>query len=110
VERKIGLSRKRAAWSAQQQAEAEAAEEPAKARRGGLQTAGEGYTDFQDLAARGTRPAAPKPAEPEPQTEEEETADKKEQSGEPTAKVEGDEDASTEGAETTDSSDTEEDR
>ena len=107
VERKIGLSKKRAAWSAQQQADAEAAEEHTKVRRGGLHGPGEGFKDFQDLAAMSARPPAPPmapppadtapPAEQEKQEKQEEQekpqqgAETAEQSAEPTAEVgEGD--------------------
>ncbi len=63
VERKIGLSKKRAAWSAAQQQEASVAEDRAKARRGGLHGAsGEDSglgLGLGDLASLGQTPAPP---------------------------------------------------
>ncbi|MCH7729447.1 MAG: S1 RNA-binding domain-containing protein [Planctomycetes bacterium] len=57
-ERKIGLSKKRAEWSAEQDAESEFAAKP-KLRRGGLHGSGEETTDRIDMTAYSPKPIAP---------------------------------------------------
>jgi len=57
-ERKIGLSKKRAEWSAEQDAESEVGTKP-KERRGGLHGAGEETTDRIDMSTYSPKPIAP---------------------------------------------------
>ena len=66
VERKIGLSKKRAEWSAEQEAEAMPAEPP-KVRRGGLDGPGALSSAIIDSAeSSAQKPAEAPPAEPAP--------------------------------------------
>jgi small subunit ribosomal protein S1 len=61
-ERKIGLSKKRAEWSADQDAEHADEHRPARARRGGLQggaEGGQGLLDTRDFIAPPAAPAPP---------------------------------------------------
>ncbi|MCH7527248.1 MAG: 30S ribosomal protein S1 [Planctomycetes bacterium] len=65
VERKIGLSRKRAVWSAEQEG---SAEKSFKARRGGLHGSGEELTDLSKaLRSSMTVPVETPPDQPTPQ-------------------------------------------
>ncbi|MCH8243733.1 MAG: S1 RNA-binding domain-containing protein, partial [Planctomycetes bacterium] len=57
-ERKIGLSKKRAEWSAEQDAESELTAKP-KLRRGGLHGAGEETTDRIEMTTHSPKPIAP---------------------------------------------------
>ena len=57
-ERKIGLSKKRAEWSAEQDAESELTARP-KLRRGGLHGAGEETTDRIEMTTHSPKPIAP---------------------------------------------------
>ncbi len=87
-ERKIGLSKKRAEWSAEQEAESGAEKVAAKPRRGGLHSDTEETTDLlqpMDFVA----PAASEPVEsPEPTAEQEPSADPVEAEESPSAEQE----------------------
>jgi small subunit ribosomal protein S1 len=71
VDRKIGLSKKRAEWSAEQDGAAE--ESVVKPRRGGLHGPGEEVSHLRDVTLKTTPPRTESQAEPESDTKDEST-------------------------------------